>query len=415
MKTILFPTLGSAGDILPLINLSQALSKRGFQTKLIASPVFQKLSSDSNVGFIPLGTDHQFNAMINNPDLWHPTRGFSVIVQHGILPFLRPLFEIICTFDPKDTLVVSPLLLFGAHLAYEKYGVPFVTLQLQPSLLRSVFAPPVLGEFQIPGWLPPNLVNLYYKMLDRSFIDPVLAPSINAFRSDLGLPPIHRILDRYVFSPIRNICLFPDWFAPPQSDWPVHTSLTGFIAPQRESEPISPELRAFLSEGDKPLVFTAGTAMRHSDEFFQTAFSVAQLLDKRAVLVSRQKLQVPEKLSKKVLYQAYADFSQLLPHASVFIYHGGIGSLAQATSAGVPQLIMPMSQDQPDNAVRIQRLGLGDFIKPNQFKAKPVAKKIENLLMNPEIQKNCQRYSAKINFDGNLEKTCLELESCLSA
>jgi len=413
MKTILFPTLGSSGDVIPLLSLSQAMNKRGYQAKLIASPVFQNLASETNVDLIPLGTEQQFNAMLNNPNLWHPTRGFSVIVQHSILPFLRPIFDIIRTFDPKNTLIVSPLLLFGAHLAHEKYGYPFVTLQLQPSLLRSVFAPPVLGGYKIPAWVPPALVRFYYKMLDQSFIDPVLAPAINAYREELGLSAVQRIFDRFLFSPIKNICLFPEWFAPPQPDWPPNTSLTGFIAPQGANEMLSPELKAFLSEGDKPLVFTAGTAMRHGNEFFQTGISATQMLEKRAVFVSRQSQQMPDDLPKEILYQPYADFSQLLPHASVFIYHGGIGSLAQATAAGVPQLIMPLSQDQPDNAARIRRLGLGDSIEPHQFKPKIVAQKIERLSSDPNVQSNCQKYAAKIDFKESLEKTIRELETCL--
>lgn len=413
MKTILFPTLGSSGDVIPLLNIIQAMNQRGFQAKLIASPVFQKIASESDVDLIPLGTEQQFNTMLNNPDLWHPTRGFSVIVREGILPFLRPLFEIIQTFDPKNTLVVSPLLLFGSHLAHEKLGHPFVTLQLQPSLLRSAYAAPVLGGFEIPAWYPPSLVRMYYKLLDRSFIDPILAPAINAYRAELGLPPVHRIFDQFLFSPIKNICLFPEWYAPPQGDWPPNTCLTGFIGHHSASPLLSTELNAFLAEGDKPLVFTAGTAMRHGNEFFQTAISTTQMLGKRAILISRQIQQVFENLPKEILYQPYADFSQLLPHASMFIYHGGIGSLAEATAAGVPQLIMPLSQDQPDNAARIRRLGLGDSIKPNQFKPKNVAQKIGKLLTDPKIQSNCQHYAAKIDFNENLEKTCQELETCL--
>ena len=57
MKNILFPTLGSAGDVAPLLALSQVLNQRGYRSKLIASPVFQNIARQSNVDFIPLGTE----------------------------------------------------------------------------------------------------------------------------------------------------------------------------------------------------------------------------------------------------------------------------------------------------------------------------------------------------------------------
>jgi UDP:flavonoid glycosyltransferase YjiC (YdhE family) len=41
------------------------------------------------------------------------------------------------------------------------------------------------------------------------------------------------------------------------------------------------------------------------------------------------------------------------------VHHGGIGTLSQCLAAGIPQLVAYMSLDQPDNAARIERLGVG--------------------------------------------------------
>jgi len=72
-------------------------------------------------------------------------------------------------------------------------------------------------------------------------------------------------------------------------------------------------------------------------------------------------------------------------------------------------LIMPMSQDQPDNATRIQRLGLGESIRPADFTPLKVAKKLNGLLSNPEIQSRCKKFAAQIDFENALQVTCQEI------
>ena len=54
-------------------------------------------------------------------------------------------------------------------------------------------------------------------------------------------------------------------------------------------------------------------------------------------------------------------------------------------AAGLPQLLMPMGFDQPDNAARIQRLGIGTSIKPASFRGPQVARALERLLKSDEL------------------------------
>ena len=49
----------------------------------------------------------------------------------------------------------------------------------------------------------------------------------------------------------------------------------------------------------------------------------------------------------------------LFPHVKAVIHHGGVGTTAAALQAGIPQLIMPFSVDQPFWAKRMQLLGVG--------------------------------------------------------
>lgn len=245
--------------------------------------------------------------------------------------------------------------------------------------------------------------------MDRFFIDPLLAP-INEFRKELGLPGITRFFEKWIHSSQLNLELFPDWFAPPQADWPENTHLTGFISHQLEEANLSEDTTSFIQNGDAPLVFTAGTAMLHTEEFFETAILATQTLKKRAILLSRLKDQIPTNLPENFHHAEFEPLEKLLSQSAAFIYHGGIGSLAQAIATGVPQLVMPMNLDQPDNAARIKKLGLGDFVLPRNFKPRLVADKLLGLLSNPKVKETCQKYAQRVDFDQAILDTCNLIE-----
>jgi UDP:flavonoid glycosyltransferase YjiC (YdhE family) len=49
----------------------------------------------------------------------------------------------------------------------------------------------------------------------------------------------------------------------------------------------------------------------------------------------------------------------LLPHADVFIGHGGHGGIMAALAFGVPIVSVPLDRDQPHNAARVEAVGAG--------------------------------------------------------
>ncbi len=53
----------------------------------------------------------------------------------------------------------------------------------------------------------------------------------------------------------------------------------------------------------------------------------------------------------------YLPYAAVFPHAAAIVHQAGIGTLAQAMRSGRPQLLVPASFDQPDNARRAAVLG----------------------------------------------------------
>lgn len=148
---------------------------------------------------------------------------------------------------------------------------------------------------------------------------------------------------------------------------------------------MDPELLRFLDEGPPPIVFTLGSAaVRVAGDFYRESVAVAKLLQRRAVLlVGNDQNRPKEPLPEGIVAFNYAPFGELLPRAKALVHQGGVGTTGQALRAGIPMLVVPFAHDQPDNAARITRLGVGRTISRSNYKAGRVAKELRELLLNP--------------------------------
>jgi UDP:flavonoid glycosyltransferase YjiC (YdhE family) len=81
--------------------------------------------------------------------------------------------------------------------------------------------------------------------------------------------------------------------------------------------------------------------------------------------------------------------------------------------AGIPQLIMPLSHDQPDNAHRIKRLGIGEFLNPKQYRTDAVANKLHHLLNDRSVQAACRTVQERFENVEPFTEACTIVESMI--
>ncbi|MFO0842388.1 MAG: glycosyltransferase [Gemmataceae bacterium] len=413
MASILLMPVGSHGDVHPFVGLGRALQARGHEVTLITSAYFEPLAKKAGLPFVGVGTPEDFQAAMDHPDLWHPTRAFRAVAEVGPLRWMRHGYQLVADRHvPGRTVVVSSLLGFGPRIAHEKLGVPLVTVHLQPSALYSKHAPPELAPTADRPWVPRWAKRLLFWVGFRYVIDPVVAGPTNAFRGELGLPPVRHFLNKWVHSPQRVVGLFPPWYGPPQPDWPANVTLTSFpLFDEAGLEELPADVERFLAEGTPPIVFTPGTANKQGHAFFAAAAEACASLGRRGLLLTRFPEQLPSPLPAGVRHFAYIPFSQVFPRAAAVVHHGGVGTTAQALAAGVPQLIMPLAHDQPDNAARVRRLGVGTSLPPQAFRGPAVAKALAGLTGSPAVAQRCREVADKLRGADPFGEACRAIEA----
>jgi rhamnosyltransferase subunit B len=414
-RRILLFALGSAGDVHPFVGLGLALKRRGHEVSVVASDYFGPLIRSVGLEFVELISAAEYEGMLKNPDIWHPLRGPKTIMQQAVAPMIRRVYDMIAQrYEPGRTIVGASTLALGARVAQDKLGVPTASIHLQPVMLRSNIRPGKLSGMATQPWLPRWVIASQYWLADKLVVDRLLGPELNGFRRELGLAPVSRIFDHWLHSPTLAIGLFPEWFAPPQPDWIPQIRLTGFpLYAECDVASLGPQVEAFLAAGSPPIAFTPGSAMTFGHEFFAAAVAACEKLGRRGILLTRHPDQIPRSLPSSVRYFDFVPFTHLVPRCAALVHHGGIGSMSQAFAAGVPQVVMPMSHDQPDNIERAIKLGVGASLPPKQFTGDKLAAALKPLLTSPEVAANCQAIAAKLENNTALDDTAKLMESLL--
>lgn len=380
MRFLLAP-VGSSGDIHPFIGIGRELEARGHEVLLFGAEVHQEVATRNGITFVCTATAEEFNAATLDPDLWHPRKGFETVLQL-VIPHLERSRKVLEDhYLPGRTVLVGHPLSFSARVFEDQVRCPAATIHLAPSSLRTVWdVPAIPPSLDISGW-PLWLKRLFWRAVDRFMVDPQILPELNRCRAALGLPPVRRVFKDWLNSPRRVIGLFPDWFGERQPDWPASFTYASFPLWDDPAEThIDPGLETFLAGGPPPVVVTPGSANRHAEQFFTSACAALEQLGLRGLLLTGYPEQVPANLPATMLHRQYAPFSLVFPRAAALVSHGGIGTVSQALAAGLPQLVMAMGFDQPDNARRLARLGVSRMLTPREFTPDRVSRALGELL-----------------------------------
>ncbi|AIO36669.1 hypothetical protein DM39_5525 [Burkholderia cenocepacia] len=348
--------IGSAGDVHPLLGVARALAARGHELVFCTHPPFEPAVRRCGFAFVPVGTAAEYEAAMANPALWNPRTSFRTLWQ-VIAPVLRPHYDALHALTDADTVLVGTLWAFSARFMQELHGTPYVSVQVSPSTLLSAHAPPTHKRLTIPARWPLPLKSALMTLIERQVLDRVCGPALNAARAALGLPPARRVLGRWLHSTDGVLCLFPDWFAPPQRDWPSNHRQSGFpLFNDIATSDDDAELDAFLAAGEPPVVFTAGSTRVDHAAYARAVSDALRATGARGLLLTPDAAAAG---TDRLLARRFVPMRTLLPRCRALVHHGGIGTAALAFEAGIAQVVTPFAHDQFDNAQRVAASGCG--------------------------------------------------------
>lgn len=418
MARIVLTTWGSYGDLFPILGLALALKGRGHRPLLATSAYYRAIVEPLGVDFHPVPPDVDPNDLAFVARVMNPRRGSEVLLRDVLAPSVREAYAAIDAAAAGADLLVSHPATLATPLVAQRRGLRWVSTVLAPLAFFSRYDFPVLPALPFAthlnalgptacGWLRAGA---------RWATGRMLAPVVT-LRDELGLPDTGVPLFEGQFSPLGTLALFPSVLAEPQPDWPERVTRAGFVS-YNGPDPMPQSLLDFLDDGPPPVAFTLGTsAVGAPGAFFtEAALACGQVGCRGVLLVGRNPANHPAgPLPPGVIAVDYAPHQALFPRASVIVHQGGMGTTSQALRAGKPQLVVPHAHDQPDNAQRVNRLGVGRVCQPGRFRASRVAARLQELLAGAEYRRKAEAVGSEVRAEDGATAACDALEEALKA
>jgi len=422
MSRILLATLGSLGDLHPYIAVGRALTARGQQVRLATSIDYRTRVEAAGLEFAPLapslaelGDPEQIARRFFDP--WSgPQRLFEAMVTG---PLRRAYADVQAAVEGVALAVSHPLTPVLPLLA-ERRGLPWLSSVLAPYGLFSITDPSLIPNFEWLQRLPRFGRWPHGAMLDlvRALVRRWERP-LHALRAELGLPAAKAtLLIDGQFSPRGTLALFDPSLAQPQPDWPAQTLLCGAALhdapdPQGTPEPDA-ALEEFMAAGPPPVVFALGSsAVWLARDYWRQAISACKTLGVRGLLLTGTPL--PYRLPTEIAAFDYLPYSHAFSRAAAIVHQAGIGTLSQALRSGRPQLLTPAGFDQPDNAARAARLGVGRVLPfRSAHDDGRLARELRELLAHPAYARTAVATAARSRRVDGAAVAAQRIIDCLS-
>ena len=389
---ILLSTIGSRGDVQPLVALGLQLKELGQDVRLCVPPDFREWGEGLGMTVTPIGPELRSTGK-TSPMTARPTPEQLIQMREGTV---SAQFETITSAAQGcDIIVGATALQLAAPSIAEKLGIPYFFAAYCPAVLPSPHhAPPLLPMLGDKPVTRTGYSELWEKDAQRWNVQ--WRDILNSYRTKLGLDAVSDVH--------RHILTDQPWLAcdPTLGPWPDPTDPSVFqtgawILP--DDHPLSPELEAFLDAGDPPVYFGFGSIKAPAGS--QVMIQSARALGRRVIILRGWANLTIMDNEPDCIAIGEVNHQALFKRVAAIVHHGGAGTTHAATRGGAPQVVIPQHYDQYYWAGRVEQLGIGIAHTTSAPTTDSLTKALEQTLQSDVIAR-AQTVAAAVRSDGTL-------------
>jgi sterol 3beta-glucosyltransferase len=351
-------TYGSRGDVQPFLPLSLGLMARGHSVKLAAPYRFKELVEGYGIRFIPLAGEPEDLSRRLNDAGYNFIKMIRELMAHAVEIGADVMHQTEEACIDADLIIHTFSHAVGAHTLAREKNIPDIHIQTFP-----MFTP--TGDY-------PNVTMPDLKVRSLNRFTHIGSQKITWWTSVFGFEQVRRregLPKRKLYFPFDNdplrprtpiLCAWSPSVLPPSSDWMSDVHVTGYyFFGIDESYQSSVELRNFLEAGIAPVCVSFGSMVNRDAERIDGIVKDAlRQTNNRGVTLSGWS-EVEKRSSVDMLYLNAAPHDWLLPRCKMIIHHGGAGTTSAGLRAGIPNVVVPFTADQPFWGRRVNAIGAG--------------------------------------------------------
>lgn len=421
MKHVCLCTFGSLGDVYPYVAIALELRKLGHNVTIATNGDHKQLVEKNGVNFLHVRPDVQ-DLMDRDKDMFRKAMdrrtGAQFVLREIVVKNARVSFDDLFNQAKSLTidLFVTHPLTYHAILTARKLGTKHVATILSPISFFSKYDAPALPDAEFI----PRLASILGTGVTGAFMSLLKASMYSWFepmrelQSEIGLEVDRRSpFFEGQFSSLKNLALFSRVFAERRPDWPPNAVVTGFsfLDTGHVFSEMDEKIEKFLNSGSPPVVLTLGSsAVFDPGDFYQESIKALKRVGMRGLLlVGPNKIQ---DAGDDILAVEYASHARIFPRAAAVVHQGGVGTTGQALRSGVPQIVIPHSHDQFDNANRVARIGCGLVADRHKYSESTVAALLDKVKA-PQYNSTAQSIGKIVREENGAQKAAEEISAVL--
>ena len=351
-------TYGSRGDVQPFLPLSLGLIERGHAVKLAAPSRFKNLVEGYGIQFVPLAGEPEDLSRRLNDAGYNFVKMVREMMKHAIEIGADILHQTEDACQDADLIIHTFSHVVGAHTLAREKNLPDIHVQGFP-----MFTP--TGDY-------PNVTMPDLKLRSLNRLSHSLSKKITWWTSSLGFEQVRRragLPKRKLYFPFDEnthrpptpiLCAWSPSVLPPSHDWNTNVHVTGYyFFDADESYQAPAELQNFLDAGPAPVCVTFGSMVNRDAERIDHIVREALTRTNNRGIVLSGWGGIKDRASENMLYLEAVPHDWLLPRCKMVIHHGGAGTTSAGLRAGIPNIVVPFTADQPFWGRRVHAIGAG--------------------------------------------------------
>jgi sterol 3beta-glucosyltransferase len=416
-------TLGTRGDVQPLVALALGLKNIGYEPLVISAKNYQEFVESFALKYCPLKVDiqqvieteeAQKMAQSDNPLKFFTSHlGKTGKFKQLMLALQEEIWQ--ACLD-SDAIIWHPGMSNGYFMAQE-LKIPSIMASPFPLSPTKDYPAIVfynglrLGKlynlishvvFERAFWLmSKSVVQEFWQ--HKSQKNPASFTPASQLQAQSGMPIIYGYSE-HLFSRAKQ--------------WGDNIHITGSWTLEEPQWTPPLDLVQFIKSGKPPLYVGFGSIkdVKKFQETINIVVKALELANQRAVIVMGwNNFNFKQIFPKNVFLIDKAPHSWLFPQMAAVTHHGGAGTTAAGLSAGKPTIIIPHTADQPAWGRRVYELGVGS--KPI-FKTELTAERLASAIafvLKPQVVAKASLLGKKLRKEDGVHQAVRIIDNYLKA
>lgn len=398
--------IGTRGDVYPLVELAKTIKAIGHSTTIMANSYFKQHVLGSSLDFYSTGKAEEY------------IESHCSLNKEGSLERMQELFK--SSYFNQAVVAVHEYILqqkarYGDKLVVgvlgsnnlttnfcKKNGVRIVVIHLYPSSISGITPWP----YRNLGYVGKKL---YWLCGIHHMSRVTQKPAYQLIRQTLSR---YFFPKRHLEAATTEVALFPEWFMLGDLQNEV-ANFCGFPL-QVSGNKLEQGLMDIINKNESIIIFMCGSGVYNEQSFYRISSEIVNKLQVAAVFVNPNYELIKEYESSNIYVSTYVDHVRVFPHMDLIVHHGGIGTCAAAINASSPQLIRPLSYDQPDNGWRVTKLGVGSMVTASSYSnVDQMADHISAMMKSTKMKECILDARKKMRSDKSMKASIKELMDSL--